>query len=213
MKNKHDLYKGILNPDLFVTLRYAKTFSWLKFIWMVTVAFSVIGAFLLCMFGIRVDFNKSPENIFYIIALSFVGLAIINALVFLLISLKIKLFKNKGVLLAIVFSPLVATIISFAFSFTAIPYRIPEGVTEYNVIIPLIYIVIIALPALVIYIYFSYYAFIEQIQKIMIGKINQDIIQNKIELEQSKKELKKQIFQNITYKYHASKAKEKEEDK
>ena len=62
------------------------------------------------------------------------------------------------------------------------------------------------------YIYFSYYAFIEQMDKVIAGKINQDIIQNKIELEQSKKELKEQIFQIITYKYHASKAKEKEEE-
>lgn len=213
MKNKHNLYKGLLNTDLFVSLRYAKAFRWLKFIWLMMVAFSILGSFLLCMFGIRIDFAKSPENIFYIFALVFTGLTIVNALIFILISLKIKLFKKKNILLAITFSPIIAIIVSFAFSFAAIPYQNDGGEIEYNVIIPLIYIVLIALPALFMYIYFSYYAFIEQIQKIMVGKINQDIIQNKIELEQSKKELKEQIFQNITYKYHASKVKEKEEDK
>ncbi len=212
MKNKHNLYKGILNPDLLVSLKYARTFSWLKFIWMMMVAFSILGSFLLCMFGIRIDFAKSPENIFYIFALSFTGLSIVNALVFLLISLKIKLFKKKSILLAIAFSPIVAIIVSFAFSFTVIPYQNDGGEIEYNVIIPLIYIVLIALPALFMHIYFSYYAFIEQMDKVIAGKINEDIVKNKMELEQSKKELKDQIFQNITYKYHASKAKEKEEN-
>ena len=96
MKNKHNLYEGLLNTDLFVSLRYAKAFHWLKFIWLMMVAFSILGSFLLCMFGIRIDFAKSPENIFYIFALVFTGLTIVNALIFILISLKKNYLKRKA---------------------------------------------------------------------------------------------------------------------
>lgn len=211
MKAYKTSYKFFLNEDAVIATENSKAFRRLHFYWMMAFALSFIPAFLLSMSGIRKELFAFPNNMVYWISIGFIVLSLGNTAIFLTVALKHNIFKKKSIVYAIAFSPFVAILVSLAISFTAIKTTYPSGNSDYNVIIPLLFQLIVGLPSAVAYLFFSYYAFLDKAQDITRGLINQEIETNKEEMKAANEELKKQAFQNITYKYHASKAEKKED--
>ena len=211
MKAYKTSYKYYLNEEAVLAVSNSKVFRRLRFYWMMAFALSFIPAFLLSMSGIRKELFAFPNNMVYWISIGFIVLSLACTAIFLTVALRHNIFKKKGIVYAIAFSPIVAIIVSLAISFTAIKKTYPDGNSDYNVIIPLLFQLLIGLPSAGIYLFFSYYAFIDKAQDMASGLLNQEIEVNKEEVKEANEELKKQVFQNITYKYHASKAKKKED--
>ena len=211
MKTYKNAYKHYLNEDALMAVMHSKVFRRLRFYWMMAFAVSFIPAFLLSMSGIRKELFAFPNNMIYWISIAFVVLSLACSLVFLIVALKHSIFKKKGIVYAITFSPFAAIVVSLLISFTAIKVANPNGGSDYNVIIPLLFQLLIGFPLAVFYLFFCYYAFIDRIQDMSRGLLDNEIEIYKQEAKASNEELKKQVFQNITYKYHAAKAKKKED--
>ena len=211
MKAYKTFYKYFLNEEALLMASHSKVFRRLRFYWMMAFALSFIPAFLLSMSGIRKQLFAFPNNMVYWISIAFIVLSLGCTAIFLTVALRHNIFKKKSIVYLIAFSPFVAIIVSLAISFAAIKTTYPDGSADYNVIIPLLFQLLIGLPSAIAYLFFSYYAFIDRIQDMARGLLNQEIETNKEEMKIVNEELKKQVFQNITYKYHASKAKKKED--
>lgn len=211
MKAYKTSYKYYLNEEAVIDTNNSKSFRRLRFFWLMAFALSFIPAFLLSMSGIRKELFAFPSNLVYWISIAFTVLSLGCSMIFLAIALRRNIFKKKGIVYAITFSPIAAIVVSLAISFTAIKTSYPDGSADYNVVIPLAFDLLIGLPSAVIYLMFSYYAFIDKAQDIARVLLEKKIEKNNEEAKAASEELKKQVFQNITYKYHASKAKKKED--
>ena len=211
MKTYKNAYKHYLNEDALMAVMHSKVFRRLRFYWMMAFAMSFIPAFLLSMSGIRKELFAFPNNMIYWISIAFIVLSLACSLVFLIVALKHNIFKKKGIVYAITFSPFAAIVVSLLISFAAIKVANPNGSSDYNVIIPLLFQLLIGFPLAVFYLFFCYYAFIDRIQDMSRGLLDNEMEIYKQEAKASNEELKKQVFQNITYKYHAAKAKKKED--
>ena len=124
---------------------------------------SVLAAIFLANGGTRLDITKFPDAIFYIFAFFFIAITTIHTVLFIINSLKAKLFKRKGVMLSIAFSPLFSVLVAFLMSFTAL--READG--TYNVFIPVLYQLLIGFPLLIIYLHFCDYAFMHEVGKVV----------------------------------------------
>lgn len=214
MKKYLTAYKHYLNEDALNSITNSKVFRRLTWYWNLAMAISIFPELLLGGFGIRINLTKVPENIFFFMALGLLALSLINTAVFLFIANKYHFFKRKSILLVIAFSPLAAVITSFLTSFTAIRTVNADGVVQYNHIIHVLFQLLVATPLFVIYIIFCYYAFYDRCCKMANILLRKEMAIHKQELDESTKKLKEQTFLNITYKYHALKAKKnkKKED-
>lgn len=211
MKAYKTSYKYFLNEEAVIASENSKAFRRLRFYWVMAFALSFIPAFLLSMSGIRKELFSFPNNMVYWISLGFTVLSLGCTTIFLTVALRHNIFKKKSIVYLIAFSTFVAILVSLAISFTAIKTTYPDSSSDYNVIIPLLFQLLVGLPAAVAYLFFSYYAFLDKAQDITLGLLNKEIEISKEESKAASEELKKQVFQNITYKYHANKAKKKED--
>ena len=213
MKAYKTSYKYFLNEDAIMDVNNSKVFRRLRFYWILAFAWSFIPAFLLSMSGIRKELFAFPSNMVYWISIAFTAISLLFSVVFLTTALRHNIFKKKAIVYAIAFSPFVAILVSLAISFTAIKTTYPDGNSDYNVIIPLLFQLLIGFPLAVFYLFFCYYAFIDKTQDMALGLLNKEIEVYKEESKAANEELKKEVFNNITYKYHAAKAeKNKKED-
>ena len=207
MKKYLTSYKHYLNEDALGSVDNSKVFRRLTWYWCLAYAISVFPEIFLGGFGIRIDFTKAPENVFYFMALGFLALSLINTAVFLRIATKYHFFKRKSTLLAITFSPLVAVITSFLTSFTAIKTVNADGTVYYNQVIHIAFQFLIALPLFVIYCIFCYYAFYDKCTRMASKLLEKEIAIHKEEAREANEKLRKETFQTITYRFHAWKAK------
>jgi len=213
MKKYQYFYKHFLNEEAINVVSSSKPFRRIRHNWLMAFAFSFIPALLLSMCGLRIEFFSFPKNMVYWISLGFIALSLLHAIIFIVTANNHNFFKKKIILLAIAFSPLVAILISLAISFAVIPMTEPDGSTSYNVIVPLLFHLLIGFPASVIYLFFSYYAFLDKCQTMAHKLLGIETERYKEESKAASEELKKEIFNNYTYKYHAHKAeKNKKED-
>ena len=106
-------------------------------------------------------------------------------------------------------------ILAFLMSFTGIPYTEIDGTKETNIVIPIAYMFFVGFPLAMFYLFFCYYTFIGVIQLSAAKLLAMETERIKKEAEAANEELKKDVFNNYTYKYYAhqyekKKAKEKE---
>lgn len=212
MRRHQTAYQHYLNEDALNSVTRSKVFRRLTWYWTLAYAFSIVPELLLGGFGIRINFTKAPENIFYIMALSILLLSLLCTMVFLIIASKYHFFKRKSILFVIAFSPLAAVITSFLTSFTAIKSVNAEGVIEYNQVIHIVFQFFIALPLFVIYCIFCYYAFYDRCSKLTYSLLKKEHEIHKQEAKEANEKLKKEVFNEITYRFYARKAKKKDEE-
>ena len=191
-----------LNKKSLLESSYSSRLGWLNHNFTFMAGASTIPALMISMGGLRAEMFKFPDNIYYIIILVLYALVLLHSLSFLISSLRMNLFKKKWFALAIAFSPLIAILVSFLISFTAIKENLSTG-TSYNVVIPVIFQLLIGLPSFIVYLIFCDYAFFHVTSVRTYYRSQEELEQAKAEL---KAEIEKAAFENVTYKYHSKKA-------
>ena len=212
MKKYLTAYQHYLNEDALNSVTNSKVFRRLTWYWTLAYALSIFPELIIGGFGIRIHFDVMPENIFYFMALGILLLSLLCTMVFMIIASKYHFFKRKSILLVIAFSPLAAVITSFLTSLTAIKSVNAEGVIEYNQVIHIVFQFFIALPLFVIYFIFCYYAFYDRCSKLAYSLLKKEHEMHKEAAKAANEELKKEVFNEITYRFYARKAKKKDEE-
>ncbi len=205
MNNLKELHKRFLNEDVLLHTSKSKTFRRIKFYWTLFFAATFIPATILCGAGFKEEYFNFPHNTIYFISLGFIVLYFIFAAVFLVLSIKSKLFKSKGFLFLVAGIPLLGILLASLMSFTGIPYIDNEGAKQTNDVIPVAYMLFVALPAAVVYLVFCYYSFLFKLIQTSLPLLKKETKEALEASKEASEDFKKEMFNTVTYKYHAHK--------